>query len=275
LNTKAAKVKKPTKSSVKRRKVKQVTVAPNLSRKTRGLQLYVFPSFDRCDSLLFFPTTLLRHSNTGDFDSIAKLFKTHVSKDCDAHLTQTPNKAAYDAKFLLSLFERTGSQHPDGISVVHSTKVIENEIHATIYFKHTDNTFIFNSVGRNEKEPRFRKMFPQKRSERLLAHGFELDEALQARAGELDGKEAMMNILDSDVDLIVYGTSQLKLKFDERTNKIVEIVLTGRYNQVMAPSYLLNGDSSSGCGTSDFSGLNEDGTVKDWTVILKNKTLFV
>jgi hypothetical protein len=50
---------------------------PTMSRKRKAQQLFVFPSFDKCDSLVFFPSSFARCVNSYDMKELGKLFASH------------------------------------------------------------------------------------------------------------------------------------------------------------------------------------------------------
>lgn len=57
---------------------------PNMSRRLPYNNVIVaFPSFDKCDSLVYFPTTFTKHLNNGDMSALGKLFVSHLDKNCD------------------------------------------------------------------------------------------------------------------------------------------------------------------------------------------------
>ena len=68
--------------------------------------LYAFPHYDKCDSLLYFANAVSRHTNSGDFCSLAKLFLTHIDQHCDITLDVVPCKKP-NARVLLEIFRST------------------------------------------------------------------------------------------------------------------------------------------------------------------------
>lgn len=189
--------------------------APNLSRKFRGLKLYAFPSFDKCDSLVFFPSTMTRHLNSGDFDSLTSLMNAHLHKNCQVRISPHSN-IRLNAPMFVKLFEVMNDAHPDSVMCVHTTKVVENAIAAKMYFKFTDSQVINNSMARTVTDSMFSPMFSRRRSSR-----FEDNMDLASKSEQ--ERRAITAIVDSEVDLIVYGKIDLKLTFDDTSKKVVGI----------------------------------------------------
>lgn len=180
--------------------------APNLSRKFRDLKLYAFPSFDKCDSLVFFPSTMSRHLNSGDYSSLAQLMAAHLHRQCAVRISPTGNYRINAATFI-KMFEVMNEAHPDSVLCVHTTKVVENVINARMYFKFTDSQIINQSMARRLTDETFNPMFARPRSDRFKDNMNLTSKSSAERA-------AINAIVDSDVDLVVYGKVDLRLIFD-------------------------------------------------------------
>jgi len=118
---------------------------PNMSRRRPTNVLVAFPVFDKCDSLLYFPTSLIRYFNAADVKCASRLMHKHVDKSC----TFTFNCSSFpeiNHVNYLGMMDIAGDLEPDRIMCVHSTKVVENQIKATIYMKITDLQPLFNTV---------------------------------------------------------------------------------------------------------------------------------
>mmetsp|Transcript_30256 Transcript_30256/g.60229 ORF Transcript_30256/g.60229 Transcript_30256/m.60229 type:complete len:331 (+) Transcript_30256:70-1062(+) len=180
--------------------------APNLSRKFRGLKLYAFPTFDKCDSLVFFPSSMSRHLNCGDFKSLNRLMISHLHRDCSVCISPHGNYRISAAMFA-KMFEVMNDAHPDSVLCVHTTKVIDNTINARMYFKFTDSQIINRSVANCVADEPLSTIMAQPRSDRFKDN-MNLDTKTEAEKAELNA------IVDSEVDLIVYGKVDFKLVFD-------------------------------------------------------------
>lgn len=188
--------------------------APNLSRKFRGLKLYAFPSFDKCDSLVFFPTSMSRHLNSGDYHSLSQLMASHVHRNCAVRISPNGNPRINAAMFI-KMFEVMNEAHPDSVLCVHTTKVIENAIHARMYFKFTDSQLINHSMARRLANDPFSSLFSRPRSDRFRDN-------MNLTAKSAEEKAALDAIVDSNVDLLVYGRVDLRLCFDA-SKKVTDI----------------------------------------------------
>jgi len=190
--------------------------APNMSRKSQGAVLYAFPTFDKCDSLVFLPTTLSKYINSADFSAVGELFQTHVSKDCQVSLMS--NLLSMDVLSFVKLYELAGELYPDTLTCVHSTKVIGNTIQATMYSKYTDCAAIFNGVRKNrEKDELFQSlcMAPDRIDRyrgKILPHG-----RSQKEIAKILSPAAL------DVNLITYANLTMNFTFDDSTRKITKI----------------------------------------------------
>jgi hypothetical protein len=81
--------------------------------------LYAFPSYDKCDSLLYFPNAMSRHTNSGDFAQLSRLFGSHLESDCHIALVDL-NPSSKQLGRLFCFFTEV---YPDFMMCVHSTRV--------------------------------------------------------------------------------------------------------------------------------------------------------
>ncbi len=176
--------------------------------------MYAFPSFDKCDSLLFFPQSMSRHLNSGDYRSLVQLMNAHLHRSCTVRITPDERFVLPPIMFV-KMFEVMNDAHPDSVLCVHTTKVIENELKAKMYFKFTDSHIINKSLANIVKDEPLKPLLIQDRSERFKDN-------LNLAAKSEEEKQQLIQIVDSNVDLIVYGRIDLKLTFDT-AKKIVGI----------------------------------------------------
>lgn len=201
---------------------------PNMSRKPKYAPLFVFPSFDKCDSLLYFPTSLARHLNSGDFVGLAKLFNSHVRKTCDidfACCIQKPSPLG-----LVRLFEFMDQLHPDSMMCCHTTKVVENQILSTLYLKFTDCKVIFDSVCGAVKDPMFKSMFSGNRAD-CLKERLELHTRPEAE------REKICAVLETDQDFVVYLKIEMSMTVDNLTRKAVAMKFTSQFTSLNALNF--------------------------------------
>ena len=190
--------------------------APNMSRKSQGAVMYAFPSFDKCDSLLFLPTTLSKFINSADFSAVGELFQAHTSKDCQVSLMS--NLLTLNISSFVKLYELAGELYPDTLTCVHSTKVVGNTIQATMYTKYTDCAAIFDGVMKSRaKDELFQSlcMAPDRLDRyrgKILPHGRSPKEITKILAPAA-----------LDVNLITYANLTMNFTFDDSTRKITRI----------------------------------------------------
>ena len=91
--------------------------------KIKMTKLYTFPSFDKCDSLLFFPSSMARLTNSGDFKGLLKLFQTHANPNCQIQLSA--DCPILDITSVVKFYELVSDLHPDSMRVVRSTQQID------------------------------------------------------------------------------------------------------------------------------------------------------
>ncbi|MGB4191208.1 MAG: hypothetical protein WBJ81_01485, partial [Rickettsiales bacterium] len=189
---------------------KSKSKVPNVSRGKPAV-LYAFPSFDKCDSLLYFPTSMSRLSNSGDLAGLTKLIKTHFHKRCITEM----EGAQLDLAGTLKLFEVYDMLCPDSMECVTQTKVIENCIEATLVAKYTESNFLYQMVEQKVKGTPFQAMLRGSRSAFLRSAKF-ADEAVQEqfRASDLP---------DSGLDFTVHASLHFKLTFDDMHRKVTKM----------------------------------------------------
>jgi len=198
----------------------------NVSRRPPSNILYAFPHFDRCDSLLYFPCTLTRHLNTGDFTAVSKLFSSHIDKDCRVFMDYAAI-GDINVKSFLKLHEVMLDLQPDRIMCVHSTKVVENQIFASVYLKATDNKTITDSVARTVKDPVCASLFTMDRAERMKLKTLAVERTEEERL-------KMIELADSGEDILVYVRLNLALTFNDVTKKITSFVCNGQVTSMHA-----------------------------------------
>jgi len=191
---------------------------PNMSRTIHGTNLHPFPSFDKCDSLLFFPSTFSSCMNSADLPSMAKLLKYRTDKNC----TFTMRGRQMDLESYLYGFEIINEMHPDSMLAVHQTKVVGNQIRASVYIKYTENRVIRNAMEKSIKDPTFLDVCPTPRPNTQ-----DLEEYLSTKTE--DEREQLIALVNSTDELRVYAKGVLTLTFDDYTRKITHFDSTCEY----------------------------------------------
>jgi len=177
--------------------------------------IYAFPSFDKSDSLIFLPSTLSRHMNSGDMQSASKLLLSHMDKDCAISMVHQAGEFGklMNTRLLVKMIELVSDIHPDSITCVHQTKVDGNCIMASIYAKFTDIKQVRDSVHRTIQEPVLRSLIGHSRQDgvqRLIGNDGLSD----------DQQQEYLSLAATEQDLLVYIHVDLALTVDDMTKKI-------------------------------------------------------
>lgn len=187
----------------------------------KKLTLYAFPSFDRSDALLFVPSTLATYFNTTDMYSVSKVFQSRLDKDCKVRISCLTDELL-DVKALLQFHTFLCQLHPDNIFCVHSTKVVENQIRATVYSKFTYCKAIYDFLGKGKIDPLFTVLCGEPRFARALSPSKRPD---------------LMAVVTShpDANLQVYMQIDMCLTVDDLTKKITRYELECNITSVLPP----------------------------------------
>lgn len=199
------------------------------TRRHPKAKLYAFPSFDKSDALVYFPCSFARLLNSSDFPALAGLLSSHLSKNCDIQIYANKPGLPFSKGHLLDLFELMDQVHPDSIACCHSTRVVENEIKARLYFKYTDCKPLLTAITRTGVDPRFGWLTRNSREDMLKVH-FGLNERPQHEQNELNA------LLDSEQDLVVYGEVDLRLRFDDFSKKITDFTYVAHFTSLTSPT---------------------------------------
>lgn len=197
------------------------TLLPNMSRRTRDTMLYAFPSFDRCDSLLFFPSTLARFMNAGDVPSMSKLFEDHFHKLCTIGpyvgcLLPRPGLAAQCMSEKMAILEQL---QPDRITCMRSTQVDGNLIKAVLYMKYLNVPLITEAVAKSVKNVDYSPCFQDTWQKHLRRKLLQEDHAPDVR-------DYYLSLIDRGCTILVYSRMDMILTIDDRTKKVKHFSVT-------------------------------------------------
>jgi len=205
---------------------------PNMSRRMKGLELVAFPSFDKCDSLVFMPHSMSRMMNSGDVRGLASLLSVHATPNCEVFMKG--NNLFLNG--FLQLNELITELHPDTVSCVQATQVVGNTIQATMFTKFTDSEAIYNCVARTKaKDPVFNKLMGGKDacgSTRKARFTKKIEPMVTKTADE---KAQMIAVVSATAgDLVIFSNVYLKLTFDDITRKVTRIDYDFEYTSMTA-----------------------------------------
>jgi len=187
-----------------------------MSRRAPSTVLVAFPTFDRCDSLVFLPSTLTRLINSDDIAGAARLCNTHMHKDCVINYRTEPgNNFTFNMKSFLHFAKLTNVLEPDRVMCVHSTKVVDNQIRATVYMKLTDTQVLYRMNNtHHQSDAQIAELLPQDRTKRFTMHS----------NGHPDANILQLSRLDED--LLLYLKYELIMTFDDVTKKVYAMDFT-------------------------------------------------
>ena len=188
--------------------------------------LYAFPSFDKCDSLIYLPTALTRHMNSGDVSSLSKLLRTHLDKNCAVNLAFLNNQAL-NVNILIMTYKLMLDLHPDTLQVAHNIKVDGNKISASVLVKYTDNVLIHESLRRTNKNSTFTPVLQMDRVE-----GWEKECASAGRSEQ--ETQHYLALATSRADLCINLHMQLELIVDDLTKKVSQFSMSGRVTSMQS-----------------------------------------
>jgi hypothetical protein len=179
----------------------------------------VFPSFDKCDSLLYFPYSFTRHINSSDFTALYKLMNSHLDRNCSINMGSCDNKDhVLNMKSFVKLFEFMDQFQPDRIMCVHTTKVVENQIISAIYMKFTDIKCIVDSAMASATA----KDVPMPGG-----CGMSRDEHLKLKVAEskkpADEQQRLCAMVERHTDLVINLRIDLVITIDDCSKKVTEL----------------------------------------------------
>lgn len=175
------------------------------------LKWYVFPSFDRSDSTIYFASSFARMTNSGDEEGLGKLITNHCAKDTMVVLRED---FSVPLAMYIGMLNTINLIHPDSVCCMHSTWIDGNKIHAVLYSKTTDSAEMYDHRA-SIVEPRFAPFFVGKRKDLFIRNMglHSLDEGI---------RNPILKLLDLNVDFQIYSKIDITLTLHDRTKKIVD-----------------------------------------------------
>lgn len=190
----------------------------------RSYKLYAFPTFDKCDSLLFIPTSIAALCNSGDMPALSKLLHSRAAKDCRVYMDVLSDEDMSPDTYV-KMQGIIVDTHPDIILCVHSTKVVENQIFASAVIKFTASLAMHKSIARVKKDPTFDPLFSVERAESLRHMILREDIPEHERVQFYD-------LLDTDLDLVIHKKTEMVLTFDDVTKKLMRLSMKCRLTAI-------------------------------------------
>ena len=132
-----------------------------------------------------------------------------------------------DLDMYLYVFELMQEMHPDSMMCVHSTKVIGNQIHALVYIKYTENRVIRRSMELSTSDPTLLDVCPTPRSDTPALESYLATKTEEERF-------ALSALVCSTDEIMVYGTGNMILTFEDFTKKITRFEASCEYTSFSA-----------------------------------------
>lgn len=155
----------------------------------------------------------------------SRLLLSRLDKNCVInvpYLASEPVSAALLVQFHALLSEI----HPDSVACVHSTKVVDNKIVATIHTKFTACNTIYDSVARERKDPLLQPMFGVQRSASLIRN-------INMEDRPEEEKNQFIHCVNSTrEDLVFYVRFELGLTVNDVSKKVTRYELIGHVTSV-------------------------------------------
>jgi len=178
-------------------------------------KLYAFPTFDKCDSLLFFPTTFAAICNSGDIPALSRLMHSRAAKDCKVNVNVI-SKKDMSVKSYIKMQELVIELHPDIILCVHTTRVEGNQIRASSVLKFTASKALYTAMSRLKNTAVSSPYFSVDRIEGLK-HIIRVEDIPP------DEKVHFHSLIDTDLDLVIHKKTEMVLTFDDTTKKLTRL----------------------------------------------------
>lgn len=174
-----------------------------------------FPSLP--DSVFYFPTAMVGCLNSGDNLGLADLLHFTMREECDLGIYCFNSRLSM--RSFLKFFEVLNLIHPDRILCISDANVENNHVTTSAVMKFTDCKLLFDYVSKTVNEPEIMSMF-NTRADHLKRRLY-----LAGRSEE--EQQEMVKLVESDSDLVIYGSIQVHVTFDEITNKVSGLYLSG------------------------------------------------
>jgi len=125
----------------------------------------------------------------------------------------------------VSFHQMFDDMQPDRISCVYSTKVVNNQIFASMHCKYTDSKVLYDSLVRTGRDPRLLNALPVNRKDYAKVK-------IGTMPATDEEKQRNLALIESEADLIMHVRIDMVLTFDDFTKKIVKMHFSGQTTSV-------------------------------------------
>ena len=177
----------------------------------------------KLNSIYSFPADVMSCLNSANFTALSCLTQTHLDPNCEITVSYTHQKLSCQ-KFL-KLFELLNEIHPDRIMCSQKCETQGNRVSGQAFLKFTDSKPLYDSVAWRVNDPALSTFFPPCRADILKRkmRPYNLPEP---------ARRQLVALLESDQDLVIYGSIDVVLDINPITHKGVRLHLECQYQSV-------------------------------------------
>lgn len=172
----------------------------------------------RCDRLADFPFAFTNYVNSGNNEGLADLVRSSVDSQCDIRILSS--QGSLSCALFLKFFELINIIHADRIMCVNTSTVVDNQVSAVLFMKYTDCKALYQAVARTITDPSLFRIVPASRAQYIAAR-------IQLENQSAEEQQKLINLVDSDFDLVVYGCVYVTLTVDRITRKAKLLQVAG------------------------------------------------
>ena len=181
------------------------------------------PQQPKMNAIESFPGDVITCINSANFPALATLLNLYLDENCEISISYTNQKLS--SHNFVAFSELLNEVHPDRIMSGQKMSIDGNEITTLSSVKFTDCKPLYNAVAKTVKDPTLSSFFPASRAE-ILKRKINTSSRPEAMRQRLE------TLLESDSDLVIYGSIRMVLVTDKLTHKGVNIHLECDFNSV-------------------------------------------
>eukprot|EP01031_Cornospumella_fuschlensis_P029168 gene29168-35201_t len=185
-------------------------------------------TFDRTNYLIYLPTIVMKHLNSGDITSLRNVLKSRSIKNMEFLAPYIP-LPILGYFHLVKFYEMILAYHPDAVSFVTSLAVYGNEICSTFSFKGTDNVVINKHLSQQLAGVETGPYFSSSRGS--------LADKIERGSKSAEELERVKQLERTNLDLTVYGKGLMRIIFNEH-KKIKRFELTCSFVDVKVAPHI-------------------------------------
>lgn len=192
------------------------------------MKLLAFPSFDKSDAMVYFPSTFARLQNSGDCDKLREIFQAYCTRDCRVEFMAAPHSFSVPVTIFLQLLVANDTMYPDGVLCMRSTKVVENQIVAELYFKHYDlpEAHQYRGLMSSNLCDQYKWLVNGEQRTALLIRNMRLDTKTEF------SRNQAIRMIESQERLEMYGKVNFNITFNPYSKKVTKVDYLSQYTAI-------------------------------------------